>query len=58
MYSLLGDWDARFDWSRIAPDLATINSREVIIAGVRNFTLAAQHFVNVSEEVIKAIEEN
>ena len=49
---------ARSDWSRIASYLAKINSREVITTGVLNSQMDASRFLNVTEEVIDAIEEN
>ena len=48
----------RSDWSSIASYLAKINSREVITTGVLNSQMDASRFLNVTEEVIDAIEEN
>ena len=57
-YDCSDDYEDAHDWSRIASYLVIVTSREVTIAAALNFKISALRFVNVTEEVTNAIEEN
>lgn len=57
-YDCFDDYEDAHDWSRIASYLVIVTSREVSIAAALNFKISALRFVNVTEEVTNAIEEN